>query len=49
MKKSFKNIVSVNALSGCYLISTMKDYYIATYQYGGVNALSGCYLISTKM
>ena len=41
-----ESVICVNALSGCYLISTVnkseEDFYKS-----GVNALSGCYLIST--
>ena len=41
-----KELYSVNALSGCYLISTYGMLNVS-YNSLGVNALSGCYLIST--
>ena len=37
----------VNALSGCYLISTFRRLKAKTKKWRCVNALSGCYLIST--
>ena len=37
----------VNALSGCYLISTNRASIVSAELNTGVNALSGCYLIST--
>ena len=38
----------VNALSGCYLISTNDPYVYRRIDHRCVNALSGCYLISTQ-
>ena len=38
----------VNALSGCYLISTALQEISTAIQETCVNALSGCYLISTE-
>ena len=38
----------VNALSGCYLISTVEKYAVNITSGMSVNALSGCYLISTS-
>ena len=39
---------SVNALTGCYLISTYGKVDGIKKLYVGVNALTGCYLISTN-
>ena len=41
-------ITCVNALSGCYLISTTRKDYSTAWVLYCVNALSGCYLISTS-
>ena len=39
----------VNALSGCYLISTEAYGDVIDIPFARVNALSGCYLISTGL
>ena len=41
-------ILRVNALSGCYLISTITNSNLEKEFIISVNALSGCYLISTR-
>ena len=48
LSKDGSSIESVNALSGCYLISTALQEISTAIQETCVNALSGCYLISTE-
>ena len=45
--KAYSSVHRVNALSGCYLISTDKLTKLIACVLNSVNALSGCYLIST--
>ena len=48
LAKDTSGTICVNALSGCYLISTRTINNCIERRKNGVNALSGCYLISTK-
>ena len=46
---AFRLVMCVNALSGCYLISTVQIRAMNLPRKRCVNALSGCYLISTQV
>ena len=48
LAKDTSGTICVNALSGCYLISTRTINNCIERRKNGVNALSGCYLISTE-